>query len=214
MQIVQVKTLSEQIYKSLRDEIVSQNIKSGTKLTLEMLKSRFSVSSTPIREALNRLIQDGLLTYQPNIGISVKRLSKRDIFELFQLNSDLECLAVKYCFENGNEADMLEDLKGIVDNTVMSLQEGDYTEWCKWSDEFHYALVRHCGNSRLCDSAERISGQLIMLATSYQHKNSYWHQITDEHTQIYEELKNHDVNKACMLIKNHLARSINYALAI
>ncbi len=214
MQILQAKTLSEQIYNSLRDEIISQNIKSGTKLTLEMLKARFSVSSTPIREALNRLIQDGLLTYQPNIGISVRRLEKKDIFELFQLSSDLECLAVRYCFENGNQDNLSEELSKVVDNTIACLKAGNYEEWCKWSDEFHYCLHKHCGNSRLIESTERLSRPLTMLAASYQQKNSYWHQITDEHRQIYEEIAHGDVNKACMLIKNHLARSINYALAI
>ena len=62
-------TLSEQIYQILRNDILTQKIKCGEKLTLKILQERFQVSSTPIREALTRLTQDQLVSYYSNINV-------------------------------------------------------------------------------------------------------------------------------------------------
>ena len=60
-------TLSEQIYQILRSDILHQRIPLGEKLTLKNLQAQFEVSSTPIREALTRLTEDGLVRYYSNI---------------------------------------------------------------------------------------------------------------------------------------------------
>ena len=72
------KTLSEQIYEILRNDIVTQAIPCGSKLTLKILQERFHVSSTPIREALTRLAEEQLASYYSNIGVSVVSLAGMD----------------------------------------------------------------------------------------------------------------------------------------
>lgn len=67
-------TLSEQIYQILRNDILTQKIPCGEKLTLKLLQERFQVSSTPIREALTRLTQDQLVSYYSNVGVRVTAL--------------------------------------------------------------------------------------------------------------------------------------------
>ena len=62
-------TLSEQIYQILRADILSRRIPLGEKLTLKNLKEQFGVSSTPIREALTRLTEEGLVNHYSNIGV-------------------------------------------------------------------------------------------------------------------------------------------------
>ena len=64
-------TLSEQIYQILRNDILTQKIPCGEKLTLKVLQERFQVSSTPIREALTRLTQDQLVYYYSDVGMRV-----------------------------------------------------------------------------------------------------------------------------------------------
>ena len=71
-------TLSEQIYQILRNDILTQKIKCGEKLTLKVLQERFQVSSTPVREALTRLTQDQLVSYYSNIGVNVISFSPED----------------------------------------------------------------------------------------------------------------------------------------
>ena len=89
------QTLSEQIYLILRQDILTQEIKCGQRLTLQSLKERFNVSHTPIREALTRLLEDDLVTYYSNVGVTVIDLTADDVREIFQLSGDLDCLALR-----------------------------------------------------------------------------------------------------------------------
>ena len=76
-------TLSEQIYQILRNDILTQKIPCGEKLTLKLLQERFQVSSTPIREALTRLTQDQLVSYYSNVGVRVISFTADDLREIY-----------------------------------------------------------------------------------------------------------------------------------
>lgn len=91
-------TLSEQIYQILRNDILTQKIPCGEKLTLKLLQERFQVSSTPIREALTRLTQDQLVSYYSNVGIRVISFTADDLQEIYTFMGDLDGLADPLCF--------------------------------------------------------------------------------------------------------------------
>ena len=86
-------TLSEQIYQILRNDILTQKIPCGEKLTLKLLQERFQVSSTPIREALTRLTQDQLVSYYSNVRIrkNYRQRSQRFWKRNVQLPKPLMC---------------------------------------------------------------------------------------------------------------------------
>ena len=89
-------TLSEQIYQILRNDILTQKIPCGEKLTLKVLQERFQVSSTPIREALTRLTQDQLVSYYSNVGVRVISFTADDLREIYTFMGDLDGLAIRY----------------------------------------------------------------------------------------------------------------------
>ena len=89
-------TLSEQIYQILKEDILTQRIPLGEKLTLKMLKERFEVSSTPIRDALTRLTEEGLVRYYSNIGVNVISFTTDDFREIYSFMGDLDGLAIRY----------------------------------------------------------------------------------------------------------------------
>ena len=90
-------TLSEQIYDELYHDITDQRLVCGQKLTLKVLKDRFNVSHTPIREALTRLSENGLVTYYSNCGVTVTEFTETDIREIFQFIGELDALAIQFC---------------------------------------------------------------------------------------------------------------------
>ena len=106
------KTLSEQIYEILRNDIVTQAIPCGSKLTLKILQERFHVSSTPIREALTRLAEEQLASYYSNIGVSVVSLDETDVREIYQFMGDLDSLAVNYASLCPDQKPILRELAG------------------------------------------------------------------------------------------------------
>lgn len=110
------KTLSEQIYDDLYHDITRQQLRCGQKLTLNMLKERFHVSHTPIREALMRLAENGLVTYYSNCGVTVIEFEERDIQELYQFASELDALAIQFCSASLNQMPLVLDLQEIIEN--------------------------------------------------------------------------------------------------
>ncbi len=206
------KTLSEQIYHILREDILHQNIPCGTKLTLKALQERFQVSSSPIREALTRLSQEQLVSYYSNVGVNVIELTRADVEEIYQLMGDLDALAVGYSAEGGNASLVLTALEK---NLAACRQEGSSTaRWNTLSDEFHLIFYTHCGNGRLCATAEHLRAQMSILAYRYQLEPQAQAEILQEHEGIYASYKVGNIPEACRRMKAHLNHSMEYALGL
>ncbi len=205
------KTLSEQIYAILREDILHQNIPCGTKLTLKALQERFEVSSSPIREALTRLSQDDLISYYSNVGVRVIEPTGEDVREIYQLMGDLDALAVRYSAESGQAAQVIAALE---QNLTSISEESTALQWQTLSDEFHLIFYAHCGNTRLCQTAERLRAQMSILAYQYQLQPQTRAEILREHRSIYEVYRKGDIPEACARMRQHLDRSMGFALTL
>ena len=135
-------TLSEQIYQILKEDILTQRIPLGEKLTLKMLKERFEVSSTPIRDALTRLTEEGLVRYYSNIGVNVISPGRTDLQELYQFMGDLDALAILYSSRSKDLSEILKELEENIELTRVILEKEKLTQeetslWISHSDRFH-----------------------------------------------------------------------------
>ncbi len=202
------QTLSEQIYEILRQDILTQKIKCGTKLTLKMLQERFEVSSTPIREALTRLSEEGLMFYYSNIGVRVLEFTARDLREIFQFMGDLDALAVQYAAGHADREKLAAQLK---ENLEACEKETDTKKLLQLSDEFHLLFYEYCDNSRLKSSAERMRSQLSVASYQYEQQTDNRSHIHEEHREIYEAFARGEAREAAEKMKTHLMHSLVYA---
>lgn len=202
------QTLSEQIYEILRQDILTQKIKCGTKLTLKMLQERFEVSSTPIREALTRLSEEGLMFYYSNIGVRVLEFTPQDLREIFQFMGDLDALAVQYAAEHADREKLAAQLK---ENLEACEKENDTKKLLQLSDEFHLLFYEYCDNSRLKSSAERMRSQLSVASYQYEQQTDNRSHIHEEHREIYEAFARGEAREAAEKMKTHLMHSLVYA---
>lgn len=210
-------TLSEQIYDILKKDILEQTIPQGEKLTLKNLQERFSTSSTPIRDALTRLTEEGLVNYYSNIGVTVISLSEKDIRELYQFIGDMDALAIRYAGDNPKQDALLAELSGIMERTAAlhnkaALTEAESAEWTTLSDRFHLVFYDYCNNSRLARAAEKQRSQLTILSKMYQADHAVQKEIEKSHLFIYEAYLAKDYVKAATLMRSHLNQSLEYAL--
>ena len=205
-------TLTEQVYLVLRNDIIQQNIKCGEKLYLGTLQSRFNVSSSPIREAMNRLYQDGLLEYYSNQGAIVIDLKKQDIIEIYDFYLELECTAIKFALKNVSYEQISEELYENILLQEKSVDLEDSTYFKKVSDEFHIIFYNYANNSRLLSAVERIRGQFSILASKYQNFSETKHNVVKEHREIYEAIRNKDYEGTIYLMGKHFHNSKNYIL--
>jgi DNA-binding GntR family transcriptional regulator len=101
-------TKADEIALVIEEAIVSGELAPGTLLRQEQLSERFSVSRTPIREALRRLDALGLVDFHPNRGVRVRTLSRVDLHEAFLVRAELEALATELAVEKMTAPDLLE----------------------------------------------------------------------------------------------------------
>lgn len=205
-------TLSEQIYQILRNDILTQKIPCGEKLTLKVLQDRFQVSSTPIREALTRLTQDQLVSYYSNIGVNVISFTENDLREIYSFMGDLDGLAIRYASQSPEQERLLAETTAILEKGRKATELGDTKTWNLCSDEFHLVFYRYCNNSRLTESADRLRSGISIFSNQYSQETTIQTQIDEEHRAIFDAYKNGDIEKAVQMMKKHLDDSLTYAL--
>lgn len=204
-------TLSEQIYQILRNDILTQAIPLGEKLTLKTMQERFGVSSTPIRDAFTRLTEDGLVNYYSNIGVSVIELNRDDLIELYQFMGDLDSLAILYSGRYPDQSQVLSSLEQLLSRTE-SLKGTDISRWISYSDQFHLIFYDYCCNSRLKRAAEKQRSQLTIFSNIYESIPETQQQISEWHIRIYHSYKDGNTDLAARQMKEHLEQSLEFAL--
>lgn len=157
-------SLVDQIYQRLRSEIIFLKRPLGSKLNMDELCSSYGISSTPIREAMNRLQQERLIVYRNNVGASVLSLTGHDITEIQQVARVLHFEAIRLAMLTGDRKKIVEQLKVCLDNYCSAQTVVDEVmAVCAFYGVFYH----HCGNARLDDSMLAIQGQQLLLRNLY-----------------------------------------------
>lgn len=207
------QTLPEQIYRILREDILTQEIPCGAKLTLQSLKDRFGVSHTPIREALTRLVEDGLVNYYSNVGISVISLDAKDVREVFKLSYDFDLLAIKYALAGGKRPALLKALEENIAACRGLLKNGDVDPWRILSDDFHLAFYRFADNSRLESASYRLRAQLTLIYNMNRIEEINCRKIQEYHDEMFACLKKGDIEGAGATLHTHIQEDMELALS-
>lgn len=197
------KTLSEEIYDELYRDITKQELKCGRKLTLQMLKERFNVSHTPIREALMRLAENGLVTYYSNVGVKVVEFTEEDIRELYQFAAELDAMAIQFCSNSLVQEPLLLDLEEIIGKSNDLLAREDVQAWKDYSEAFHVAFYRHAHNACLEQAAAQLRAKLELLSCMY-YKDQNVKRINEGHIAIFNQVKAGKFREAAASMRKHL----------
>ena len=202
------RTLVNQVYDYLRDCIVNLSLRPGERIDVKGLAQELSVSQTPIREAINKLVEQGLIEAKPYRGYFVVQLSQRDIQELFDLRKSLETLALRYVYENVDGEKLKELLKRLDDLEQRGFPVKDTQ---KFDEDFHLGfLIRGSGNRWLEKFANGVM-DLIKLTTRLSMNPRA---ACEEHREILIALNRHDLEKAVAALEGHLERSKSDAMVI
>ena len=212
MRQISRKTLSEQIHDMLREEILTQEIPCGEKLTIRQLQQRFGTSSTPVRDAMVRLAQDGLLDQVSNVGARVVVLTERDIREIYSLCEILDVAALEGAAGGANAAAFLDALRACLACQEAALGKGELADFHHHSDHFHALFYEHAGNRRLAEAAEQIRGQLSILTHRYQNLQRASEIVLDEHRQLVRVLAGQTPGLAGELLRRHIRHGMAFLL--
>lgn len=169
-------SLVDQVYQDLRNSILTLKIPLGSRLNVNELQSQLEVSCTPIREALNRLQQEGLVVYENNVGARVLMLDEHDVDEIQELAYTLQTAAVRLSLLNGDHeviaAELLEQIQRY--ESARSPREE-----VRAVHELIGVFYHHCGNQRLDNSMSAIQGQQLLLRYIYSTCENHGKNIDD-----------------------------------
>ncbi|MBR1486088.1 MAG: GntR family transcriptional regulator [Synergistaceae bacterium] len=197
---VKLLPVREQAAASLREAIITQNIKQGEVLTLETTAKALGISTTPVREAFQILARDGLIELAQNRGAVVIGMNKKNITEHFQIRAALEAEACRLACEN--KADLTE-----IENLMTHSNFATSENYSNFNQSFHYHIWLASGNSRLVNILSELwNGLSIGLSTT---KSQYAKKSSAEHEKIFAKLKIYDPNGAALEMRNHILRSLN-----
>ena len=139
----------ERAYHELKYRILEGRLPPGSSLLETEVADLLSLSRTPIREALIRLQEEGLVEVWPRHGITVRAQSLDDLAEIYEVFSALEVKAVRLLARRGLSGSQVAALRSLMDEMEGVTRDNDIERWSRLDDVFHAELVGLCGNSRL-----------------------------------------------------------------
>lgn len=196
------QSLSEQVYVSLKSEILRCQLEPGTEISEAELAERFNVSKTPVREALAALRQEGLVRTFPRRGYQVTPITFGDMNEQFDLRIILEAGVAELACSRITDDDLVR-LRALADVAYEKNESPTIEKFIEANREFHMAIAKASGNSRLYDLLSRQIIELerfFYLGAQLRDVNQ---ETNDEHREIVEALTRRDSKTARELMIQH-----------
>lgn len=191
-------------YDRLRGEIRSGALKPGARLTETELAERFSISRTPIREAIRRLEADGLVDHLPRSGAVVRRLEYPEIMELYEMRTVLEGTAARLAARAASPME-LEGLKSI--NDEMALATKDAPLLAILNRQFHARLLDASRNRFLAKSMAAIENAMLITGPTSMGSQDRARRAVEEHAQLLEALNTRDGARAEQVMRAHMEQA-------
>ena len=201
---------TDRVYAALRRKVIDSELAPGSQILEQELAIMLGVSRTPLREALVRLENEGLLEIIPRHGVRIIPMSVADMREIYQVMVSLESSAASALAARPPSDAALDELDAIYDRMDALLKTDDITGWALEDERFHLKIVELAGNRRLyeivsnCrDQAHRARMFTLRLQTHPQPAQSM-----KEHRQIITALRKRDAAKAESLLRGHRERGL------
>jgi DNA-binding GntR family transcriptional regulator len=191
--------LGEQVYEHLREQILSRQFPGGVELPEGRLAEHLQVSRTPMREALVRLVGEGLLERSAERAYRVRAVSTREYFECMQLREILECYAIDQAITTVTDEDLgslRRELRALGDSV-----EDDMPHW-RFENRFHSFFALKAGDATLADTITRmrVIARLFRISSRYHRKREF----DSEHLAIIEAIERRDSLAAKAAMRSHL----------
>ncbi|SHI43469.1 DNA-binding transcriptional regulator, GntR family [Dethiosulfatibacter aminovorans DSM 17477] len=197
------KPLTEQLYDRIKEKIIFQELKCGEKINIDELSKSYGVSITPVREAINRLSQEGLVEFVPNVGAKVFKMNEETLRNINEACYYFEKLAFDYICENNLIDEVIAEMEEILAHQSEADEKGDEIEFFKNSKKFHEIMISRIDNEVLKKPLYQIHGQYNIANKVVYTNAEYRKNSVKEHTELLNELKKGKNKKVHKLLKSH-----------
>lgn len=192
------------VYDAIKAGIVAGRFLPGTKLTHQGLAEQLRVSRTPVREALERLFQEGFVTRLPRRGFYVAVIDENEARELYGLREALELYALEQSMAAEIGRADLRRLAGLNRDYAVLVRDGMTRERMIVDRDFHLALAALAGNHALSRSLEAVFERLILKIRTEGYRTVRGAEALAEHGALLAALRDGDRAGAARLLRAHI----------
>ncbi|PRY02191.1 GntR family transcriptional regulator [Allonocardiopsis opalescens] len=196
------------IANQLRSAIMYGSLAPGDQLTETGLAAQLGVSRGPLREAMQRLVQEGLLRSETHRGLFVIDLDAADVRDIYHARLAVErsaCLLIM----QGNRGEALVALTAALDRLVQAAESRDRVAMSDADQAFHQTLVQLSGNTRLQRMAETLLVETRMCLTVMQESYPEPAELVEEHRVLVDAIADGDEQRLLRLIEEHMLSTVD-----
>ena len=198
-------TFPQQAYDYVRGQIINLGFKPGEYITDVQIAEKLAVSRTPVREAFQRLENEGLLVNEARRGWRVYMLELQDIHEIFEVKIAIEGLLARKAAACSDPSLHL-NLTAALQQMQASAQAADPDAWLQADIHLHNILFQMANNQRAQQMVENLNDQWHRLRLGYEALQGRTQISIEEHAGFVDSILNGEGERAEQQMREHLAR--------
>ena len=201
-----LESLADGIYRELRDRAIAFEFRPGERLNENGLAKHFGVSRTPLREALNRLRSEGLLSFSANEGFCRKPLEVKEIFDLYEFRGVLEVEAMKLVVERAT-AEQLTEVDLLLERESSQMPVLTPAQAVALDEACHEQLIALSGNDEMLRCLKNINARIRYVRCIDLETNGP--KAASQHKAVLRKLQQRDADGSASLMSDHIAQSLD-----
>jgi DNA-binding GntR family transcriptional regulator len=199
--ILNVKSLKEQVYDYLRDQLRGGEILPGSAINLDETSRKLGVSRTPLRDALLQLESEGFVTIYPRRGVIVNFLSLMDIKNYYQIIGALESTAILQAFDRIGENE-IQAMERIIEDMNRAIEAADFDLYYDKNLALHDVYLKLCGNENLVRIVRAMKRRLYDFPRQRGFIKEWELASIAEHTELLQLLKLRKIAEAAAYVRD------------
>lgn len=198
--------LTDRTYEALRSAILRNQLPPGTALSVPELARQLNVSRTPVREAVQRLIYEGLAVHESHRGAQVNTVDIADLRQLYLVRELLEGLAARLATEHLDASRLAELRQILTEHEHVLANDGDNAVHIELDMRFHRTLREIANNAHLTATLEPIAGRSHLALHSLWRTDDAPRLALEEHQRVVDAMVTGDPDLAEEAARQHISR--------
>lgn len=213
------ETTTTTVFKYIKNQIITGEFRPGQWIREREIKELLGISSTPVREALKMLVQEGILVSIPHRGVRVKTFDVKEVQDFYEFRSEIEGLAVELAAKRRTEQ-QLQALETILEKAENELENQDDNEnlavnIVKYNNQFHQIISAASHNQSIINTLSNIGTEVDLLRVmSWENEKTRPLTTIQQHRLIFNAIVSKNQMKARSLMQKHILDSSKTVLKL
>ncbi|MCA0044862.1 GntR family transcriptional regulator [Celeribacter litoreus] len=196
-------SLRDQAYEVIKGRIVSCDLKPGEAITVTELAEALGIGRTPVIQAVDRLMIDGLVEVMPRKGVVVSPISLDELMDIIDVRLLNEGRVARWAAERIRD-DQIKDLKHNLKDMKQATEKRDVDQLISLDREFHRLISTAAGNEIMTELLSNLHDRSVRFWTLSLNVSDHNKRVCDQHSEIVEALAAHDPDQAEKAVREHI----------